>query len=137
MRIIDADNLKKELRQCHECQNCPHNGQRLCRDSCYVNEFADLIDNAPTINLVVKANPDKAVAVLEMLKASDTGVLLTPPDVEVKVLEPERPRGKWVKEHGNIECNLCGCWFYLSELNDGKANYCPNCGAQMSEEVQE
>ena len=53
MRTIDADNLKKELRQCHECQKCAYNGQRLCRDSCYVNEFADLIDKQQTVEVLI------------------------------------------------------------------------------------
>ena len=52
MRLIDADKLKLDLRASNDCQNCPHNGQRLCRKSCPVNEFADLVDRQPTLELM-------------------------------------------------------------------------------------
>lgn len=50
MRAIDADRLKRELRQSNDCENCAYNGQRHCRTSCHVNEFADLIDNQESIS---------------------------------------------------------------------------------------
>lgn len=49
MRLIDADKLKIDLRTSNDCQNCPHNGQRLCRKGCPVNEFADLVDRQETV----------------------------------------------------------------------------------------
>lgn len=51
MRLIDADKLKIDLRTSNDCQNCPYNGQSLCRKSCPVNEFADLVDRQPTLEL--------------------------------------------------------------------------------------
>lgn len=106
MRIIDADNLKKELRQCHECQKCPYNGQRLCRDSCYINEVADLIDKQQTVEVLI-------------------------------------PRGKWIFEKAGNDhidgyiCSICGRDYHTKVPYFSEYNYCPNCGAQMSEEVQE
>lgn len=52
MRLIDADKLKIDLRTSNDCQNCPYNGQSLCRKSCPVNEFADLVDRQETIELL-------------------------------------------------------------------------------------
>lgn len=49
MRAIDADRLKRELRQSNDCENCVLNGQRHCRNSCPVNEFADLVDRQETV----------------------------------------------------------------------------------------
>lgn len=54
MRLIDADKLKLDLRSSNDCQNCPYNGQSLCRKSCPVNEFADLVDRQETIEEVKK-----------------------------------------------------------------------------------
>lgn len=52
MRLIDADKLKLDLRTSNDCQNCPYNGQSLCRKSCPVNEFADLVDRQETVEEV-------------------------------------------------------------------------------------
>lgn len=52
MRLIDADKLKIDLRSSNDCQNCPYNGQSLCRKSCPVNEFADLVDRQETVEEV-------------------------------------------------------------------------------------
>ena len=54
MRLIDADKLKIDLRSSNDCQNCPYNGQSLCRKSCPVNEFADLVDRQETIEPLEK-----------------------------------------------------------------------------------
>ena len=46
--------------------------------------------------------------------------------------------------HGNWEfidsapwyhkCNQCQCFLKIDDITDGKANYCPNCGAKMDGE---
>lgn len=53
--------------------------------------------------------------------------------------EPERKKGKWIRKeiHSNWSdwtenaCSLCGATFKRLY----KANFCPNCGAQMSERI--
>lgn len=34
-------------------------------------------------------------------------------------------------DDGSIVCLICGCEMWESDLIDGKANYCPNCGTRM------
>ena len=47
-RLIDADNLKAAAVK--NCPNCVNNGRDYCRVSCPINDFLDLIDEAPTIS---------------------------------------------------------------------------------------
>jgi hypothetical protein len=48
--------------------------------------------------------------------------------------EPERKKGKWIPhededgEHYGDKCSVCGEWYVMP---CGKANFCPNCGADM------
>ena len=56
----------------------------------------------------------------------------------IKVLENERPHGKWIKEDKPFmndfvltnTCSICGESFIYHGEN---ANYCPNCGSDMRE----
>lgn len=32
------------------------------------------------------------------------------------------------------KCNQCQCFLKIDDITDGKANYCPNCGAKMDGE---
>lgn len=53
-------------------------------------------------------------------------------------MEPDRKRGKWIKEkcRGLVyKCSACGNYLDFSGVNAGRgnANFCPNCGAEMEE----
>ena len=109
MRLIDADTLKADLKQYFTDGVLDGVSAKVL-----FNQILHDIDNAPTVHDTINLYPSGEVIVQET-----------------------RPHGKWITEHGNIECNLCGCWFYLTELNDGKANFCPNCGADMRQEESE
>lgn len=42
-----------------------------------------------------------------------------------RMLDALRPKGEWVDNHnGTYACNQCAC-------KHSKANFCPNCGADM------
>lgn len=54
-------------------------------------------------------------------------------------------RGKWLNDFCGkgrfskriVQCSLCGNFLDLDGVNAGRgdANYCPNCGAQMSDHI--
>lgn len=51
-------------------------------------------------------------------------------------IEPERKKGKWIKDGHHIGCNKCGTFLCNTDI-EGDAipmNFCPNCGARMEEE---
>ena len=56
-------------------------------------------------------------------------------DVIIEALENERPKGKWEydadKDKSGGHCNRCGHFLRYGE----KTNFCPDCGADMREEV--
>lgn len=57
---------------------------------------------------------------------------------ELPSAQPERKKGKWVKEkcRGLVyKCSACGNYLDFEGVNAGRgnANFCPNCGAEMTE----
>lgn len=49
-------------------------------------------------------------------------------------------RGRWIIKDKHIyQCSRCGNYLDIRGLNGGRgdANYCPNCGAAMSQEAEE
>ena len=110
MRLIDADELKKTLKEkcCLYCRMCDEysvfeNGVHYCR----------LIDIAPTIRN-------------EYMRG-----------YEAAMRECKRPQGKWIdiEEYDDYpnkkvcECSECGKMISISR-NDFP-NFCENCGADM------
>lgn len=52
-------------------------------------------------------------------------------------IEPERKKGEWIKVGHwgrSYKCNQCGNYLDFDGVNAGRgdANFCPNCGADMS-----
>ena len=52
-------------------------------------------------------------------------------------VEPERKNGEWIKVGHwgrSYKCNQCGNYLDFDGVNAGRgdANFCPNCGAEMS-----
>lgn len=105
MRLIDADKLIEAIEQGEGISWDSHGKDDLCVRKKY-------IDNAPTVEF-----PNYGGQVV--------------PDTLQGWRYDERPHGKWLEDDGELECNLCGCWFYSADINRGCTNFCPNCGAQM------
>ena len=51
-------------------------------------------------------------------------------DINAPTIEPERPKGWWVRQLGDFKCSMCG-----SE-EEYKSRYCPNCGTDMRGESE-
>lgn len=89
----------------------------------------DLISRQAVIEAIENINLTPSVSWLDY--ASDIIKALPP-------AEPERKKGKWIRKeiHSNwsdwteYTCSLCGTTF----KGLYKANFCPNCGAEMGED---
>lgn len=66
--------------------------------------------------------------------------------MEMPAIDPEelRPRGRWVYDnHGAPCCSICGGvdaldreeYLIRDKIRDNASNYCPNCGAKMTEVI--
>ena len=109
MRLIDADELKEALKS--GCEWCHDANTNWCEHCCKINDFEDLIDNAPT-----KEYPFYQ-------EAYQTGY---------EEGKNERPQGKWIKNGADYQCNKCFEWCITNEEHlPAKTNFCPNCGASM------
>lgn len=53
----------------------------------------------------------------------------------VKRLSSAEKKGKWIDYCGDLKCDQCGCEADLFGIR-GEWNYCPNCGARMTEESE-
>ena len=110
MRTINADKLKEALKSGCEC--CSDANTNWCEHCCKINDFEDLIDNAPTVNKFYDYNEGyKDGFSLGFKRGSELN---------------ERPQGEWifVSRH---------CWKcpYCQELTNEGKNFCHNCGADM------
>ena len=91
MRLGDLDALKEALKS--NCDTlCNDKNTNWCEHCCPLNDFEDLIDNAPTVELTEEQAIDKL---------HETGWLIRH-DKEMT----ERPQGEWEESHifscGNI-----------------------------------
>ncbi len=115
MRLIDADALQESVVELLDLaikrvEDTPNDSPCYRMYVAQENErsrFIDLIDNAPTVELV--------------MSRMSNGVLI-----------PVRLQGEWLKsdvpESVLAKCSICGfdCGSYTN-------NYCPNCGAKMKD----
>lgn len=101
--LISREALLKATKS--PCKNCKETMKSWCEHCCPVNDFLDIINNAPTVPIPVDQN------VWEDGYECGKG---------------ERPQGEWKSEGGFVFCNQCG-------ISHGvhKTNFCPNCGANM------
>ena len=128
IRLIDANALLKSLKS--GCENCSDANTNWCEHCCKINDFEDLIDNAPTITQTI----------ITEFKGCDN-------------CELERPKGEWkYAYYPNINkeiyyCSNCNVAFPIKyslaeninpinkELTiiqkDSRFNFCPCCGADM------
>ena len=125
MRLIDAEALKTDIVE----NSITLEGVMAIETDC----AKVLIDNAPTVE------PDKLSSALNCSIRAEYGgcegcELSCPRNELIRILNLERPHGKWISR-GNIggaincgrSCSLCGKVVEFSE------NYCPGCGADMRE----
>ncbi len=108
MRLIDADELKKTLDS--KCDICPDKNTNWCKVVCFYNDIEFLIDNAPTI-----------------IWCSETSDGLPLMD-----LRP-RPQGEWKPKLVSFgTCTLQGFKCDCGRIVMQKENFCPYCGAEMT-----
>ena len=113
MRLIDADELKKEL---DEQMNFEEN----CRDSVF-----DIIDNAPTVAEVFKTGSATGLRLIER-----------PHGEWVEKVETKQLGHGWLTTH-EIVCSVCGGSGENDENIPQCWKFCPNCGADMRQEESE
>lgn len=116
MRLIDAEALKKALKSNCKPELCGDYGKDYCKHCCPHNDFEDLIDNAPTVDLW-------------QLRQETTENALKKAEVLYK-----RPEGEWYYNYQNgWHCSICNNSVKDMPTVMGKANFafCPNCGADM------
>jgi hypothetical protein len=100
MRLGDLDALKEALKS--GCEWCADANTNWCEHCCKINDFEDLIDDAPTVELKRVKNELN------------------------NELNELRPQGEW-ELHGMIYyCSKCG-----HECGESGDNFCGNCGADM------
>ena len=73
-------------------------------------------------------------------RIDDSATLSTRDVVDVDDIEdlptysfPDREKGEWEHDESDnsVMCKKCGCFLYPSDISDGEAHFCPNCGADM------
>ena len=109
MRLIDADALIDDLK--HDVA--------MDQDSLDYEELTD--SNRENIQF----DKDCKQNAIDLLQHAPT-------------IEPQRKKGFWkgkpLAGFGTVRCSCCGDAF---RENEGKWNYCPNCGAEMREDGAE
>lgn len=53
-------------------------------------------------------------------------------DMAIEALKEQRPRGEWIGNRFGIQCSECGL---IRNAVPYEMNFCPNCGAPMTEEA--
>lgn len=83
----------------------------------------------------IKTYPEMNAQIISLLRLSEDPICLYAAQ-RIEELEADQKtvvHGKWIKEYKdqvNSKCSICG-----KEVGR-KSNYCPNCGAKMSSEVE-
>ena len=134
MRLIDATDLKKAVIEFFDGVHlCDVNGADIIQD---VNS---IIDKAPTKEFFCPYLSDDEIK-QPCLQGPCFGGQVVPDALQGWRYE-ERPRGKWIyKQESDYEfweCSNCGEPWDLIEgtPKDNNMNFCPNCGAQITEEA--
>ena len=106
--IISRSALIKALKS--NCDVCNDKNTNWCENCCPHNDFEDLIDNAPTVEIPTELCKD-----CRFLKDCET--------CEEKL----RPQGEW----NYIQAGMCICPFCGAMPHKLYKNYCANCGAEL------
>ena len=136
MRLIDADELKieitKQIAYFKDKANTTSINQdkiAYCRSASGLELAKSLIDNAPTIKQkVMVIEPD----IIEKLADSVVDVISKIDWDKAIEAYKERPHGEWIEDSGNIACSHCHTiWLYR------RTDFCPHCGADIREEIDD
>ena len=126
--LISREALKKALKS--GCDICHDKNTNWCEHCCPLNDFEDLIDNAPSVDTTCPH--------------CDSGYAQGYSDGYLKGKE-ERPQGEWIARedfdfldenkvrHNHFMCEKCG---FIHDFIDGHTsqyNFCPQCGADLKE----
>lgn len=126
MRLIDAGKLKIDLRSSNDCQNCPYNGQSLCRKSCPVNEFADLVDRQETV--------EPTFGLFRTMLCETCQAYATNRAIVKLADDYTRPHGKWIVDKLTRDVVCSNCRQSRRDTRTTHIFFCNHCGADMREE---
>lgn len=131
MRLTDIDELKKSLHNFFD-------GKVIDEPAYILRDVFYFIDNAPTVSIandrpqfIIKVNNAiKAQTIADELKRIEPLGVILPNECEIERLE--RPHGEWIMQPKFCRraCSHCKKAFRTSFA---PANFCPNCGAQMTD----
>ena len=123
--LISREALKKALKS--NCDLCHDKNTNWCEHCCPLNEFEDLIDNAPTVE-PCKDCEDKRQA--EYIRHGSSWHELQ--SLRKFKEEHERPQGEWGKwVISEIRCPNCLEYFQTDCYSTEELKKCPNCGVEM------
>ena len=78
---------------------------------------------------------EEAITVLNMVEAHGSLVIKAKEMAIEALKQPERKKGYWIGRpiagYTTVRCSVCTELFFE---NQGKWNFCPNCGAEMEKE---
>ena len=114
-RLIDADYLREDFKASKRISFAERN--------VFSNELIDRMSVIRAINDAYDESSDK-----ESYRDKVTHKMMAIPSAEPKT-------GRWILDEtdNSITCDKCGCLIWANDINNGDANYCPNCGARMIE----
>jgi len=112
--LISREALKEALKS--GCERCSDANTNWCEHCCKINDFEDLIDDAPTVEQEV------------YITGEDYNLYMRGYNQARK--DFERPQGEWIRKQVSpagciYVCSQCG----MEEVIGG--NFCWNCGAYM------
>lgn len=116
--LISREALKKKFERLVD-ETIPYGGVA-------VNDMRELIDNAPTIEIATKLQPNcnnLQQTQGDIIKAYTKGF-----DTGVETVKGERPQGERINTSPYDDKGECSRCCYLSKKY---YKFCPNCGAQM------
>lgn len=77
---------------------------------------------------------EEAITVLNMVEAHGSLVIKAKEMAIEALKQPERKKGYWIGRliagYATVRCSVCTELFFE---NQGRWNFCPNCGAEMEE----
>ena len=120
--LISREALKKALKS--NCDVCNDKNTNWCEHCCSLNDFEDLIDNAPAVE-------DDGIQ--ELIKENfNIGYEMAKNKYAI-------PQGEWIYEGMYKRCNCCNCLCFhtIEEKIEGYLNFCPNCGADMRKDEED
>ena len=120
--LISRDALKSALKSNCKPEICHDYGTNWCEACCPHNDFEDLIDNAPTVDM----NTELSVAYLKGRRQGQSDV---------------RPQGEWIRTgslgNGNAHYECSNCHHGDEHAESQEVPYCWFCGAKMKKGSKE